>query len=305
MKIKKQLKALKQNESIAHEIMEQYPPQMDMEKIFRKTYRRYLAEEPLHTESPAEEEDAVFMECVDVTDIRPRFGFLRAGGYAMAVAACAAIVILSIRTDGLLKRRLPDETRDTDAQNLQTVPTNSSNATEGTEKSSESASLSTEVHQGTEIDTVYIVGQGSGTAPANAVISTTATETTTETATATETATEFTTEFKNGTLTYQQLTKEEEPVKGCIIPAGSWKVTLHIHENSGFYGEDFIMELDSAYEVYTDSNGDPVLTLAKNFEDSLYAAAYNPQANKIGVSIASAKLCKAEGDVFTVYAKKK
>lgn len=83
----------------AQNIMEQYPAQWDMDKIFRRTYQKYLAAKQ------AEMQGAVLNDvATELAVCRKQHTntqrFWRAGGYAVCVAAYLGIFLFILRTNG-------------------------------------------------------------------------------------------------------------------------------------------------------------------------------------------------------------
>ncbi len=79
----------------AQQIMEQYPAQWDMDKVFRRTYQKYLAAKQAQEVADAAAESAV---CQKQRTNAQRFW--KTGGYAVCAAAYLGIFLFILRTNG-------------------------------------------------------------------------------------------------------------------------------------------------------------------------------------------------------------
>lgn len=87
------------DESTAHAIMQQYPAQWDMDKIFQKTYQKYLAQ----TKEKTQEEVFLENECEEALKCRKEISmahrFRRVGSFACCAAAYIGIFLFVLQMD--------------------------------------------------------------------------------------------------------------------------------------------------------------------------------------------------------------
>lgn len=107
----------------ASRLMEQYPPQWNMEKVFQKTYQRYLAE----TKESMQGAVITDSECMEITECRTQTGtagrFRRAGGYAVFAAAYIGVFLFILKMGDMPPTEdLPDTTNESETTFTQTEP---------------------------------------------------------------------------------------------------------------------------------------------------------------------------------------
>ncbi len=113
------------NDATAQAIMQQYPPQWDMDRVFRKAYQGYLAQknDSLQAAVPFSSEVTETVEYTPENSVSRRIR--RFSGYAGIAAAMVGVFLLIAKTNSLHTPvdRIPDETNpSTTAETTEVMP---------------------------------------------------------------------------------------------------------------------------------------------------------------------------------------
>lgn len=103
------------------------------------------------------------------------------------------------------------------------------------------------------------------------------------------------------TLSYATLASSFETTEGIIVPEGTIAVTMNIAENQGFNYNTLAMEIETGFEVLTDSDGNPIVKLGDVLDGFSSSCALSDDGSKLCVAVASANRSSQDGELFTVY----
>lgn len=287
------------NDTTAQAIMQQYPPQWDMERVFQKAYQGYLAqkEETLQGAVPFSSEVTETVEYTPENQLSRRIR--RFSGYAGIAAAMVGVFLLIAKTNSLHTPvdRIPDETNlattaETTAEGMQETTFESSGEsgfvpvfTEGfTAETTASIAESTNTETfSTQTDAIVTEVPASGTAAPDSTETAVTTTMNTTSESATETTTTETTPAaqSHGQFIIEDPTSAASSYTIRYARESDVPVEKHDHafEADGFtltqrteYNEEY--DFHSTYYSLQDGNGQNYAI--NQFQYDYFSTTYNP-----------------------------
>ncbi len=292
------------NDAAAQAIMQQYPPQWDMERVFQKAYQGYLAQknDSLQATVPFSSEVTEMVEYTPENSLSSRIR--RFSGYAGIAAAMVGVFLLIAKTNSLHTPidQIPDVTNpstttETTAEAMQETTYESIGQsgfipvfTEGSAEETTASTMESTAMETLPTQTAAIVTESpvSGTAAPDSTETamTTTTETTTESTTGTTTTETTPTTESHGKFIIEDPTDASSSY--TIRYARESDVPVEKHEHSfaadGFtltkqteYNEEY--EFHSTYYSLEDENGQKYAI--NQFQYDYFSSTYNPDSGEL------------------------